>query len=40
MKTKGFEPAVLIGEQFERFVLEDLKAWRAIAKQSNIVLEG
>jgi tripartite-type tricarboxylate transporter receptor subunit TctC len=40
MKTKGFEPAVLLGAHFERFVLDDLKAWRAIAKQSNIQLES
>jgi len=40
LKAKGFEPAVLLGDQFTRFVSDDLKAWRAIAKQANIALDN
>lgn len=40
LKSKGFEPAVLLSDQFEKFVMDDLKSWRSIAKQSNIVLEN
>lgn len=40
LKAKGFEPAVLLGDQFARYVADDLKAWRAIAKQANISLEN
>lgn len=40
LKAKGFEPAVLLGDQFARFVSADLNAWRTIAKQANITLEN
>ncbi len=39
LKAKGFEPAVLLGEQFAQFVSADLKMWRAIANQANIELD-
>jgi len=39
LKAKGFEPAVLLGEQFAQFVSTDLKMWRAIANQANIELD-
>jgi tripartite-type tricarboxylate transporter receptor subunit TctC len=40
LKAKGFEPAVLLGDQFAQFVSADLNAWRLTAKQANIVLDN
>ncbi len=40
LRAKGFEPAVLLGDQFAQFVTADLKVWRSIAKQAHIVLEN
>jgi len=40
LKSKGFDPAVLVGESFSKFVLSDLKDWRMISKQANITLDN
>ena len=39
LKSKGFDPAVLLGDQFAQFVSADLKMWRTIATQANIELD-
>lgn len=39
LKEKGFEPAVLSGDDFAQFVSADLKAWKTLASKANITLE-
>lgn len=39
LKEKGFEPAVLSGDEFAQFVSADLKAWKNLASKANITLE-
>lgn len=36
---KGFDPAVLTGDEFRRFVLAENKEWEALAKRANITME-
>jgi tripartite-type tricarboxylate transporter receptor subunit TctC len=40
VKAKGFDPAVLLGDQFAQFITADLKSWQLVAKQANISLEN
>jgi hypothetical protein len=37
--NKGFDAATLAGDEFARFVLAELNAWRTVAKNANITLE-
>ena len=39
IKAKGFEPAVLTGDEFAQFVAADLQAWRSLARQSHISID-
>lgn len=39
LKEKGFEPAVLSGDEFAQFVSADLKAWENLATKSNITMD-
>ena len=39
VKAKGFDPAVLLGDQFAQFISDDLRSWQSIAKQANISLD-
>ena len=39
VKAKGFDPAVLLGDQFAQFISDDLRSWQLIAKQANISLD-
>ena len=40
MKERGFDLAVQSGDEFTQFVLEDLKRWKAVAKQGNITVDS
>ena len=39
INAKGFEPAVLTGDEFAQFVAADLQAWRSLARQSHISID-
>jgi tripartite-type tricarboxylate transporter receptor subunit TctC len=39
LKDKGFDPDVLAGNDFARFVQTDLAAWKELAKKANITTE-
>jgi tripartite-type tricarboxylate transporter receptor subunit TctC len=39
VKAKGFDPAVLLGDQFAQLISDDLRSWQLIAKQANISLD-
>ena len=40
LKERGFDLAVQSGDEFTQFVLEDLKRWKAVAKQGNITVDS
>jgi tripartite-type tricarboxylate transporter receptor subunit TctC len=39
IKDKGFDPAVLMGDEFSQFVSVDLKSWKDVASRAKIKLD-
>ena len=39
LREKGFDPAVLTGDELNDFVLSELKGWKALATKANITME-
>lgn len=39
LKEKGFDPAVLSGDEFAKFVAADMANWKEVARKANITLD-
>lgn len=39
LKEKGFDPAVLSGDEFSKFVAADMANWKEVARKANISLD-